>query len=81
MTTDQLQQYFNNTYGTEKPWPKTFVVDRDTLKNVVYSVFRLKVATRKPMRNHIRFSIGPNGGPYFKTVELILGEQRSGEDK
>lgn len=57
----------NQAYGLGE-WPKTLQVDLQTLENVEAELYRRKRAEGRPPI----LACGPNLGPYFKGVELLL---------
>lgn len=78
MTTEELRHKFNterDNVGTH--WPKTYEVDIDTYANVVQDVLnnhKLRGMLTQLANDiwSINIYIGPNNGPYYKGVELIL---------
>ena len=72
MTSHELHQFFNKTYGISKEWPKQYKVDSDTYANVCQAVFTQAVVTDNLLGyDVIQISIGPNKGIMFRNVELI----------
>jgi hypothetical protein len=79
MTTEELRQYFNDTFGFNE-WPKTFEVDAETYANVCQSIFKWHIGTHlytmiPGVGYKIEVSIGISGGIFFKDVELILRDK------
>jgi len=80
MTTNELINFFNNTYGIDKEWPRTYEVDAETYLNVCQSVIEWSIARNLNVLRlegriqgyHVGINVGPNKGIYFKNVELIL---------
>ena len=75
MTTNELRDRFNNSFGLYK-WPTTFEVDHETYANVCHDLFVHIKENNSTARigsiTRIEISIGPNHGIFFKNVELIL---------
>lgn len=74
MTTDELARHLNTTYGIDKPWPRFLEVDKETFKNVLFSIYRWKITREdRSDKNHIKLTLGRHAdGLLFKGVELIL---------
>ena len=78
MTANELRQYFNNAFGMERPWPKSWEVDAETYGYCCQEVFDWNVNKHLyiliPGEGYelTRVVIGLNNGLIFKGVELIL---------
>ena len=82
MTANELRALFNESYGIDRSWPKTYEVDADTYANVCQAVFSNKISRGDAARvgneqagtfySILDLAIGLNGGILFKNVELIL---------
>lgn len=79
---EELREYFNNAYGLEKEWPKTFEVSAELYGRVCQTVFdwhiRNLLCVMIPGRgyNIARVAVGQNGGIMFKNVELLIKKEK-----
>jgi hypothetical protein len=76
MTVGELSARMNAAYGLN-PWPAKLEVDADTYANVSRYLFahsRNTVGIGHGVKL-IEVYVGPNDGPMFKNVELILVNQ------
>jgi len=77
---EELVQYFNNTYGLEKEWPKQFEVSAELYGKVCQAVLnKAKEDIQlffqwEDLDSMICVQIGPNNGIMFKNVELRIKE-------
>lgn len=71
---EELIQYFNNAYGMEKEWPKTFEVSAELYGRCCQAVFN-KADNPYIFYGDVTlftFALGPSRGLIFKNVELII---------
>ncbi len=70
MTPNELYQHWLRNYpNRDEIFPTVYEVDADTYAQVCEALF--KNINYSP-NNIVSVSLGPNNGPYFKGVELIL---------
>jgi hypothetical protein len=74
MTATELIKKMNDEFGLAKSWPKFMTVDADTYAHCCEYIFAKLIDNGTMLFNGtiIHINVGPNGGLYFKGVELIL---------
>jgi len=80
MTANELRNYFNNTFGIDNPWPKTFEVDAETYGNCCQAAFDWYISNYlynmiPGIGYKINLTIGQNKGLMLKNIELILSNK------
>ena len=84
---EELREYFNNAYGLEKEWPKTFEVSAELYGRCCQAVFDKEGdkelywdvvldGESKPWIIMKSISLGPNRGLMFKNVELLIKKEK-----
>jgi hypothetical protein len=66
---EELIQYFNNAYGIEREWPKTFEVSAELYGRCCQTIFDRENDKELAIK---LIKLGPNRGLMFKNVELII---------
>lgn len=67
MTIEEVYKYINTNFGLNGPWPGTWEVDAETYGNICHFLFGVLHEGAQ-----VTLHLGPNGGPIFKGMELIL---------
>ena len=76
-TVEELRNYFNTAYGIEANWPDKFEVSPLLYARVCQATFDYLISKEAVMniKENVRvvsIAIGPNGGIWFKNVELVM---------
>ncbi len=70
MTANELRTLFSKSFGFTN-WPSTYEVDAETYGHVCKALIDKWLEIDFPP-DRAEIKLGPNGGIYFKGVELIL---------